>query len=871
MATGNTRRMSPPHPAPQEESERLALLFRDRAASNQLPEATKTKQENKLQERTNVINRACQTASEHDADLTYEELLAVQKQGKDTAPGEDKITYAMIKRSGEGMLKVLLSLLNKTWQEGRLPDAWKTAKVQPIPKPKDPGNPRPIHLLSCLGKIAEKIIRRRLEHRIGQLHPQLFAYRRGVGTAENLAGILGTLDDHPSIIVFLDLEKAFELVSPVTILETLVKKGVEGRLLGWVKSYISNRRISVTFQGYKSTAYDLQNGTPQGGILSPLLFNIVMEQIVTMGFERDVKVLCYADDLQLIVQGYSRLQKTQRALRQIEHKCEDLGLKINPRKTKAMIIKDRRLPEVHLSMQGTDIEWVETHQCLGVFFDRRLSFQPHVEYLRERMAMRITAMRRITCTSAGADYNVLRTYYIQAVRSLLDYSSIALAGLQPGLVQKLQVQQNKALRLIVGAPVWTKIANLQMETHIAPVETRIEKIIASTVAKILTRPGYDMTRVRLKTAMAQGDHISEARWTRKASRALTASGLQHIATLGEDTPDEGHRDSPPWRRDATVFSYKIPEVPRSNVVGRRIHGELQIARLADEEAGTYFTDGSVDTDSGRSGAAFVYNGDESAWRLSDGCSSLQTELVAIQQATIHALRTDKSRIIIHTDSLSAVQTLQQKHFKDNIQLTSKILGSIRELQERGKQVIINWIPSHVGIQGNEAADKAAKEATALADVSIQVRPSLSSLRKQARRREAQVTTNIHRTHATRGSRSCMWYRGTTDYQRLELQKGTPRRVRVHLHRLRLGYPCNWRLIQPVVLPCPHCDEDQEEPLLHWIFNCSNTYELRRVTQNPDTESTANNAQDKATQLLKTLFERHTETLIDVIESHPPPR
>ena len=197
----------------------------------------------------------------------------------------------------------MLKLINATWHESHLPTAWKRANVKPIPKPKDPENPRPIHLLSCVNKTAEKLIRRRFEHRVGPLHNQLFAFSKGIGTADNIAGLLSIVDDHPSVVVFLDLEKAFELVNPLTILEVLVLKGVQGKLIRWIRNYITDREIYVTFQGKESERYPLENGTPQGGILSPLLFNVVMEQLVLFNFERGVKFLCYADDLQLVVQG----------------------------------------------------------------------------------------------------------------------------------------------------------------------------------------------------------------------------------------------------------------------------------------------------------------------------------------------------------------------------------------------------------------------------------------------------------------------------------------------------------------------------------------------------------------------------------------
>ena len=127
----------------------------------------------------------------------------------------------------------------------------------------------------------------------------------------------------------------------------------------------------------------------------------------------------------------------------------------------------------------------------------------------------------MTGLTAGADCEVSSTYYIHAVRSLIDYSAIALVGINQDQVHKLQ---NKALRLMVGAPVWTKITNLQLEMHIAPVDIRIKKNVAAVAAKVLTRPGYTMTRSRIRTAIGQGDHFTDMRWSRHVRNSLVWAG-----------------------------------------------------------------------------------------------------------------------------------------------------------------------------------------------------------------------------------------------------------------------------------------------------------------------------------------------------------
>ncbi|KAK8385622.1 hypothetical protein O3P69_016418 [Scylla paramamosain] len=329
-----------------------------------------------------------------------------------------------------------------------------------------------------------------------------------------------------------------------------------------------------------------------------------MERLVTTNFERGVRLLCYADDLQLIVQGALRHAKTQRALRRLEDACMELGLKINPKKTKAINFLGKQTPNIQLQIQDTAIEWVASHQCLGVHFHHRLTFTPQVTYLRERMATRLNAMRKLTGLSAGADFSVLRTYYVHAIRSLVDYSAVALVGFDSRRIQALQTQQNKALRLMVGAPIWAKIANLQVETNVAPIEVRITKIVATVAAKILTRLGYTLTRDRLRAAIAQGPHFDDARWTRKVAAALTASNLGFAANLGEDVPNANYDPPPPWTATRTTYSCRLPDVPRDDATRRRIHGELQIARFAYEGSAVYYTDGSADPDTGRCGAAF---------------------------------------------------------------------------------------------------------------------------------------------------------------------------------------------------------------------------------------------------------------------------
>ncbi|KAG0720443.1 RNA-directed DNA polymerase from mobile element jockey [Chionoecetes opilio] len=374
----------------------------------------------------------------------------------------------MLAHAGPAGDAALLATLNASWLAGHLPPAWKEADIQPIPKPREPTKLRPISLISCTAKTAEIMVLSQLQWRVGALHPHVFSLTRGVGPADSLLTLLTQANNCPIVTVFLDFEKAFELTSPHAIHATLARKGIRGRLLAWLEDYLQHRRARVKFQGHKSRYKELENGTPQGGTLSPFLFNLLMEELVALPFQAGTVLLSYADDLALVVTGRGdRLCKTQRALDLITAKCEELGLKISAQKSRAMTIRAAN-PACQLRVQGIGLAWTDSYLYLGVWLDRRLSFTAQLDYLRERTQARLNVMRAMTRLNAGATFSVLRLYYVQAVRSLVDYCALVLIALSPSQQEWLEMLQNNAMRTMLGAPRWSSLRNAERHQIGAP-------------------------------------------------------------------------------------------------------------------------------------------------------------------------------------------------------------------------------------------------------------------------------------------------------------------------------------------------------------------------------------------------------------------
>ena len=213
--------------------------------------------------------------------------------------------------------------------------------------------------------------------------------RGGVGVTECIVDFLTFVDGKAAAVAFLDYEKAFELASPAAILFSLVNRGVKGNLLAFNKYYLQNRQARVKFQGTVSSYKNLENGTPQGGIISPFLYNILMENIARLELPQGVDLLIFADDVCIAARGRNKINNLQRAVNMIMEKSKELGLKIKTNKAKTMIIKDKK-PERNITINNQQIEWVENFVYLGIHIDSKLNFNQELKYLRQKAAARLT-------------------------------------------------------------------------------------------------------------------------------------------------------------------------------------------------------------------------------------------------------------------------------------------------------------------------------------------------------------------------------------------------------------------------------------------------------------------------------------------------
>ena len=295
---------------------------------------------------------------------------------------------------------------------------------------------------------------------------------------------------------------------------------------------------------------------------------------------------------------------------------------------------------------------------------------------------------------------------------------------------------------------------------------------------------------------------------------------------------------------------------------------MHIMTAAERHAATIYTDGSVDHTTGAAGAAFVCNTVTRRWRVSDGASSLQTELVAIRGALEYVLTSRPVSVLIATDSKASLQALRKRQPLDNVGLITAIHHLAQNIRAQGTTISLHWVPGHADIRGNELADSAARAAAAHPTTDVHVPPSLSLIKKEIKRGISKISKRAHAAEVEGGSPSATWYARATRLEPLSLPSTKPSHLRARIHRLRLGYKCLRELAndRPHIL-CDNCDTATIGPLLHYLLECPASTSIR-----DDTRQYPNSADDSALSAAADLVAETTlPKLLELVAETPPPR
>ena len=166
-----------------------------------------------------------------------------------------------------------------------------------------------------------------------------------------------------TVAVFIDFKSAFDSVHRASMWKALLAIGVPSKVVRVIAAFYDGTSCRVKVQGEKSSPFEVKSGVRQGCVLSPLLFNVVIDWIMNKSLAGRTGVACgtglnftdagYADDIVFLEETEAQAQEL---LDTINGNAQKLGLHINARKTKCLSTDNNR---VHLALRGEPIEQVE--------------------------------------------------------------------------------------------------------------------------------------------------------------------------------------------------------------------------------------------------------------------------------------------------------------------------------------------------------------------------------------------------------------------------------------------------------------------------------------------------------------------------------
>ena len=451
--------------------------------------------------RSLMVGRSC---SFKLAEVHPEEVEKIISKLKNSSSfGLDLIDTKVIKLIKQEIVPSLTHVINLSISSKIFPNFWKSAKIIPLHKKEDilnPKNYRPVAILPIFSKILERSVFNQINKYLSEnnlLHPNHHAYRRNRNTTTALLQMhdtwVGAVEDGElSGVCLLDMSAAFDIVDHEILLNKLELYGFDSDSLGWIQSYLSDRRQCVSISGSLSKLLPVPTGVPQGSILGPLFYTLFTNELPEVIHEHhhqvddgaaghwprynlDCKtcgnVCCYADDT-----TYSCSDTDPQALsEQLTAKYKLLSeflvsnrLKLNDDKTHLMVLttsQTRRrvggFPDVVIRTPEADIRTTPVEKLLGAWIHQDLKWSEHLQENDESLVRALsTRLSAIKMVCKVATFQTRKMIADGLFMSKLSYLISVWGGCEGYIVRILQVIQNKVARLVTKKPWTTPVKDL---------------------------------------------------------------------------------------------------------------------------------------------------------------------------------------------------------------------------------------------------------------------------------------------------------------------------------------------------------------------------------------------------------------------------
>ncbi|GBL87688.1 hypothetical protein AVEN_81317-2-1, partial [Araneus ventricosus] len=485
-----------------------------------------------------------------------------------------------------------------------------------------------------------------------------------------------------------------------------------------------------------SDTFIQSEGVPQGSVLSVTLFIAHISSIISV-LQPSISGTLYVDDLQISCQGsdiYRIQRQLQSAINDIVGWCEQNGHTISAVKSSCVhFCRKRSLhPDPTLYVHNQPIPVVSKARFLGVIFDSKLTFLPHILDLRKRCEKALNILKVLSNTSWGADRTSLLRVYQAVILSRIDYGSVVYGSARASVLRKLDPVHHSALRICTGAFRTSPVQSSYADCSQICLDFRRKQLSANYYFKIMSMPNHPLRSTFLNSCI---NRLYNARpFNVRPFMDRTKLFLEESALISLDVKQSTFFSFPPWSVSSINYIDPFSLFHKASTAPVVFYQVFNLHRSLYSQYVPVFTDGSKSTN--YVGCSVAFPDSVSAYRLNAALSIYTAEATAISCALQRISSENTRQFCIYTDSMSVLQSLQQTESSNN-PVICDILLQMEDLRSTGFDILFCWVPSHTGIKGNELADSAAKSALVplnsavpLSDVTCFIRKHINKMWQQ---------------------------------------------------------------------------------------------------------------------------------------------
>ena len=375
------------------------------------------------------------------------------------ACGPDEIHPKVLIEIADEIAPVIAHLFQQSLNNAKIPKDWSLATICPIYKKGDtasPKNYRPVSLTSVLCKMLEHIVCSNImkhleEHSI--ITDRQHAFRKYHSCETQLCTIIDDwakeLDKgNQTDIFFLDFEKAFDTVPHELLKSKLHQYGITGKILGWIDSFLSQRKQQVRVNGECSDWSNVASGVPQGTVLGPLLFSLYINDIIN---DVDSEIRLFADDCVCYrtIKNTEDCRKLQEDINKLGNWARNWGMRFQPSKCSTMQLTRNRSRKInnHYSLEDVTLDNTDCTRYLGVTISNDLKWNSHINKICTKGNQILGLLRRnlTNCSQAAKEMA-----YKGLVRPILEYASTAWDPYHETLQKEVEQVQRRAARFVTS-------------------------------------------------------------------------------------------------------------------------------------------------------------------------------------------------------------------------------------------------------------------------------------------------------------------------------------------------------------------------------------------------------------------------------------